>query len=199
MEANKVVQALKVLQEAGRDDLIKEGVWEQAWVGLKRPKRSSAERVSAAVLACKSPDASPKKFKKFKAKSIAGRKVSASPEHECAEVEECHMVGLPAMSLVCESGARFPRRSGASLRQRVAAAGRGAVVVKAGQVEGWPLVRGARVCAKLQARLPQAAVSGCGQLRAFDVCGRCKTRACAQEGHAASPSRFRKRWGMLRA
>ncbi|KAJ1217458.1 hypothetical protein NDU88_005052 [Pleurodeles waltl] len=73
------------------------------------------------------------------------------------------------MASVRGSGVRFPNRSGASLRQRVAAAGRGAVVVKAGQVVGRPLVRGARAHAKLQARLPPAAVSACGQLRAFDA------------------------------
>ncbi|KAJ1156759.1 hypothetical protein NDU88_009476 [Pleurodeles waltl] len=169
MVVNKVVQALKVLQEAGREDLIKDGVLEQAWVGLKRPKRSSAERVSAAVFACKSPEASPKRFKKCKTKSISGSEVSVSPERECAEVEELQLVDLPGVASVRGSGARFPRRSGASLRQRVAASGRGAVMVKAGRVAGWPLVRGARARAQFQARLPQAAVNACGQLGEFDV------------------------------
>ncbi|KAJ1157743.1 hypothetical protein NDU88_010443 [Pleurodeles waltl] len=143
MEANRVIQALKVLQEAGRGDFIREGVLEQAWVGLKRPKRSLAERVSAAVLVCKSPDASPKKFKKIKSKSVGGRKVSVSPEHERIEVEEYCTLGLPAVSLVLGSGARFPRRSGASLRQRVAAAGKGAVGDIACQAGGRQAMRGA--------------------------------------------------------
>ncbi|KAJ1090381.1 hypothetical protein NDU88_003514 [Pleurodeles waltl] len=122
MESNSVVQALRVLQEAGREDLIKEGVLEQAWVGLKRPKRSSAERVSAAVLACKSPD-SPKKFQKFKTKSVAGSKVSVSPER--LDLIEEIPVQLPGASGVRGGGTRLLRRSGSSLRQRVAAAGRG--------------------------------------------------------------------------
>ncbi|KAJ1159646.1 hypothetical protein NDU88_000151 [Pleurodeles waltl] len=122
MAANSVVQALRVLQEAGREDLIKEGVLEQAWVGLKRPKRSSAERVSAAVLACTSPE-SLKKFKKFIVKSVAGRKVSVSVERsECIEQGS---MNLPCVSGVRGGGARLIRRPGSSLRQRVAALGRG--------------------------------------------------------------------------
>ncbi|KAJ1202565.1 hypothetical protein NDU88_006363 [Pleurodeles waltl] len=164
MEANKVVQALKVLQEAGREDLIKEGVLEQAWVRLKRPKRPSADRVSAAVLACKSPEASPKKCKKFRAKSFAGRKVSVSPEREREEVEALYIEGLPGVSSGRGSEARFPRRSGASLRQRVAAAGRGAISLQAQGGAGQTLVRGFRVRAQGMARWPQAAMSACGQL-----------------------------------
>ncbi|KAJ1190692.1 hypothetical protein NDU88_000014 [Pleurodeles waltl] len=123
MEANKVVQALKVLQEAGREDLTKEGVLEQAWVGLKRPKRSSADRVSAAVLACKSPESSPKKCKKFRAKSFAGRKVSVSPEREREEVEELYIEGLPGVSSVRGVERVFPEdlelRCSSSWRQPV--------------------------------------------------------------------------------
>ncbi|KAJ1118090.1 hypothetical protein NDU88_006285 [Pleurodeles waltl] len=109
MESSKVVQALKVLQEAGREDLIREGVLEQAWEGLKRPKRSSAERVSAAVLACTSSEASPKRFKKFKSKSVSGRKVLVSPERVDAVVQG--EVDLPVVSVARGSGARFPRRA----------------------------------------------------------------------------------------
>ncbi|KAJ1218270.1 hypothetical protein NDU88_005853 [Pleurodeles waltl] len=121
MAANSVVQALKVLQDAGREDLIKEGVLEQAWVGLKRPKRLSAERVTAAVLACKSPK-SPKKLNKFREKSVAGRKVSVSPER--SEGSEEGLLKLPDF----RGGARLTRRSGSFLRQRVAAMGRGSSV-----------------------------------------------------------------------
>ncbi|KAJ1152162.1 hypothetical protein NDU88_004939 [Pleurodeles waltl] len=113
MAANSVVQALKVLQEAGREDLIKEGVLEQAWVGLKRPKKASAERVTAAVLVCTLPE-SPKKFRKFKVKSVAGRKVSVSPER--SEVMEQGLPNLPCVSGVREGGARLIRRTGLSLR-----------------------------------------------------------------------------------
>ncbi|KAJ1191640.1 hypothetical protein NDU88_000956 [Pleurodeles waltl] len=77
MEPNKVVQALKVLQDEGREDLIKEGVLEEAWVGLRRPKRLSSGGVMATVIACSSPQ---KKLKKCKSKSAEGRKVTRSPE-----------------------------------------------------------------------------------------------------------------------
>ncbi|KAJ1188387.1 hypothetical protein NDU88_005148 [Pleurodeles waltl] len=76
MEPSKVVQALKVLQDEGREDLIKDGVLEQAWIGLRRPKRLSAEGVSAAVAACSSPV---KAGRKFRCKSATGRKVARSP------------------------------------------------------------------------------------------------------------------------
>ncbi|KAJ1142483.1 hypothetical protein NDU88_008797 [Pleurodeles waltl] len=184
MEANKVVQALRVLPEAGREDLIKEGVLEQAWVGLKRPKRSSAERDSTAVFACKSPESSPRRFKKFKAKSFSGRKVSVSPERERAEMEELQFVGLPGVASVRGSGARFPRRSGASLRHQVAAASRGAVLVKAHSGAGQTLVRGTRARAQFKARRPQAATSACGQLGEFDVHAGVSKHACAHKGAA---------------
>ncbi|KAJ1127244.1 hypothetical protein NDU88_005647 [Pleurodeles waltl] len=125
MAANSVVQALKVLQEAGREDLIKEGVLEQVWVGLKRPKRSSAERVTAAVLACTSPE-SPKKCRKFKVKSVAGRKVSVSPER--LEGMEQGLLSFPGVSGMRGGGVHFIRRTGSSLRQRVAALGRGSSI-----------------------------------------------------------------------
>ncbi|KAJ1190877.1 hypothetical protein NDU88_000196 [Pleurodeles waltl] len=131
MAANSVVQALRVLQEAGREDLIKEGVLEQAWVGLKRPKRSSAERVSAAVLACTSPE-SPKKFRKFKEKSVAGRKVSVSPER--SEGLEQGLTNFPCVSGVRGGGAHLIRRTGSSLRQCMAALGRGSSIGMAARV-----------------------------------------------------------------
>ncbi|KAJ1192100.1 hypothetical protein NDU88_001412 [Pleurodeles waltl] len=142
MEINKVVQALKVLQEAGREDLIKEGFLEQAWVGLRRPKRSSSDRVSAAVLACKFPVVSPKKCRKFKAKSVAGRKVPISPDHEREESRVGAGGGLPCVSAVRRVAARSARRSGSLFSQRVAAVGRGAAVVLAGCGAGRTIGRG---------------------------------------------------------
>ncbi|KAJ1200961.1 hypothetical protein NDU88_004779 [Pleurodeles waltl] len=47
--------ALKLLFEAGREDLLKPDVFLQARVGFTRPKRSVASRVAAAVLACSPP------------------------------------------------------------------------------------------------------------------------------------------------
>ncbi|KAJ1204859.1 hypothetical protein NDU88_000297 [Pleurodeles waltl] len=125
MEPNKVVQALRVLQEEGREDLIKKGVLEHARVGLKRPKRSSAEGVTAAILACTSPEKSPKKFWKFKSKSVSGRKVSVSTE--LLEHVEQSLIELPVVRPIRRGGVRVSRRSGASLRQRVAAVGRGSL------------------------------------------------------------------------
>ncbi|KAJ1088395.1 hypothetical protein NDU88_001552 [Pleurodeles waltl] len=123
METNKVVEVLRILQQEGMEDLIREGVLEQAWVGLRRPKRSSAEGESAAILACASPDGSPKKGKKFRVKSIAGRKLSASPERRLLGNQL--RVDLPGDRAVRRGGIKVPRWSGASFRQRVAAIGRG--------------------------------------------------------------------------
>ncbi|KAJ1163299.1 hypothetical protein NDU88_003759 [Pleurodeles waltl] len=127
MEPNKVVQALKTLHDAGREDLIKEGVLEEAWLGLKRPERLSSGGVSAAVIACSSP---PIKSKKFKCKSAEGRKVTRSPEgfKDHWPLDS----GLSAALLVRKRGAgRSSRHSGGSLAQRVAAGGRGAVRLSA--------------------------------------------------------------------
>ncbi|KAJ1202999.1 hypothetical protein NDU88_006794 [Pleurodeles waltl] len=117
MEPNKVVQALKVLHDEGREDLLREGVLEQAWVGLKRPKRLSAEGVSAAVVACTSPV---KVLKKFKPKSVGGKKVARSPQ---SDVEPISVVRGPIEGVAGKrrGGSRFPRRQGASLSRRVAA------------------------------------------------------------------------------
>ncbi|KAJ1137796.1 hypothetical protein NDU88_004192 [Pleurodeles waltl] len=158
MAANNVVQALKVLQDAGRKDLIKEGVLEQAWVGLKRPKRSSAERVTAAVLACTSPK-SPKKCKKFKVKSVAGRKVSVSPER--SEGIEQGLLGLPDMR---GGGAHLTRRTGLFLRQRVAAMGRGSsitMVPGAGQGKAASVVS-SRSQSAMSAVPPRGRMVACG-------------------------------------
>ncbi|KAJ1156610.1 hypothetical protein NDU88_009328 [Pleurodeles waltl] len=126
MEPSKVVQALKILQDEGREDLIKEGVLEEAWVGLRRPKRLSARGVSAAVIACSS---SPQKSKKFKSKSAEGRKVLRSPE-ECDEAP-VKVPGSPTWFARKRGVGRSSRRSGGSLARRVAAGGRGAAISSA--------------------------------------------------------------------
>ncbi|KAJ1149447.1 hypothetical protein NDU88_002257 [Pleurodeles waltl] len=107
MEPSKVVQALKVLQDEGREDLIKDGVLEQAWVGLRRPKRLSAEGVSAAVAACSSPV---KAGRKFQCKSATGRKVARSPgEFEAAN----EVVAVQSPGGVKRQGiSSLPRRQG---------------------------------------------------------------------------------------
>ncbi|KAJ1090798.1 hypothetical protein NDU88_003927 [Pleurodeles waltl] len=132
MEPSKVVKALKVLQDEGREDLIKEGVLEEAWVGLRRPKRLSAEGVSAAVAACASPL---KTFKKFKSESANGRKVTRSPE--IYEVVRGDIVALQSLGGVPRrSASSLPRRQGSSLLQRVTAGGRGSGLVSAVRVGG---------------------------------------------------------------
>ncbi|KAJ1175762.1 hypothetical protein NDU88_001048 [Pleurodeles waltl] len=121
MELNKVVQALKTLRDEGREDLIKEGVLEEAWVGLKRPRRLSAQGVSAAVAACSSPLG---KAKKFKTKSAEGRKVARSPVQPQEVLVSA--LGPEVASVSRRRGAgRLLRRSGISLARRVAAGGRG--------------------------------------------------------------------------
>ncbi|KAJ1163582.1 hypothetical protein NDU88_004039 [Pleurodeles waltl] len=119
MEPSKVVMALKVLQDEGREDLIKEGVLEEAWVGLRRPKCSSAEGVSAAVAAC----SSPKSGKKFNRKSVEGRKVARSPELEV--LGESNMPSLTSVVSRGRRGVCLPRRQGSSLLRWVSAGGRG--------------------------------------------------------------------------
>ncbi|KAJ1137328.1 hypothetical protein NDU88_003739 [Pleurodeles waltl] len=52
-KAAAVREALRVLCEAVRDDLIQPGILSQAWVGLERPRRATAGAV--AVLACSPP------------------------------------------------------------------------------------------------------------------------------------------------
>ncbi|KAJ1181368.1 hypothetical protein NDU88_006575 [Pleurodeles waltl] len=126
MEPSKVVQALNILQDEGREDLIKEGVLEEAWVGLRRPKRLSSRGVSAAVIACSS---SPQKSKKFKSKSAEGRKVLRSPE-ECEEAS-VKVPGSPTWFARKRGAGRSLRRSGDSLAWRVAAGGRGAALSSA--------------------------------------------------------------------
>ncbi|KAJ1197489.1 hypothetical protein NDU88_001347 [Pleurodeles waltl] len=163
MEINTVVQALKVLQEAGREDLIREGVLEQAWVGLRRPKRSSSDRVSAAVLACKSPVTSPKKGRKFKVKSVAGRKVSFSPDHESEEARVSYEGGLPGLVAARRGAARTARRYGALLARRVAATGRGASVVTDGCVAGKSVGRSSRARSGAGAGRPRGAMRTCSQ------------------------------------
>ncbi|KAJ1090466.1 hypothetical protein NDU88_003598 [Pleurodeles waltl] len=120
MEPNKVVQELKVLQEEGREDLLKEGVLEQACVGLRRRKRASSEGVTVAILACKSPEQDPKKCK---SKSASGQKVKLSTEG-VVEVTGEGAANVHLLQSVRGGGAR---RSGASFRQRVASGGRGVV------------------------------------------------------------------------
>ncbi|KAJ1218858.1 hypothetical protein NDU88_006430 [Pleurodeles waltl] len=152
---NKVVQALQVLQEEGREDLLREDVLEQAWVGLRLPKRVSSEGVAAAVIACSSPVHPPKKFKQ---KSVAGRKVRISPERVVVEVQEATL-GLPTGKMqAIRGGMKFVRHAGASFQQRVASRGHrqeerakpGAVRLTSGEASGpglgiqeiYPLVEG---------------------------------------------------------
>ncbi|KAJ1218979.1 hypothetical protein NDU88_006550 [Pleurodeles waltl] len=151
MEPNKVVMALKVLQDEGREDLIKEGVLEEAWVGFKRPKRRSAGGVSAAVAAC----SSPKLGKKFKSKSVQGRKVSSSPELVVTDLS------VPQGSPVLSRGRRgvsLPRRQGSSLLRRAYAGGRGVplkpAVVRAGRMGARQKGARARLHSRPQAQSP---------------------------------------------
>ncbi|KAJ1170339.1 hypothetical protein NDU88_002217 [Pleurodeles waltl] len=120
---NKVVQALQVLQEEGREDLLWEGVLEQPWVGLRRPKRVSSECVAAAVMACSQPSQPPKMFKQ---KSAAGRQVRILPDRATSEVHDT-ILGLPVVQeQASRGGMRLTRRAGALFRQRVGSRGQGA-------------------------------------------------------------------------
>ncbi|KAJ1149938.1 hypothetical protein NDU88_002736 [Pleurodeles waltl] len=127
---------------------------EEAWVGLRRPKRLSAEGVSAAVAACSSPL---KACKKFKTKSAAGRKVSRSPEF----VEVVADLSVVPQSLAGVRGRRgvcLPRRQGSSLLRRVSAGGRGAGLMPAvavgSRMGAWARGSNARLVNRAQARSP---------------------------------------------
>ncbi|KAJ1206031.1 hypothetical protein NDU88_001446 [Pleurodeles waltl] len=139
MEPSKGVQALKVFKDEGREDLIGEGVLEQAWVGLRRPKRLSADAVTAAIIAFTSPGRAPKKFKR---KSVMGRKVARSPER-LSEVFGAEAGNLPSVRLHRQGSGKFPRRSGTSFQQRVAVGGRGGRLLKCG-ARGQPHGRAGR-------------------------------------------------------
>ncbi|KAJ1162059.1 hypothetical protein NDU88_002538 [Pleurodeles waltl] len=131
MEPTKVVQAQKVLQDEGRKDLLREGVLEEVWVGLRRPKRLSAEGVSAAVAACSSPV---KSGKKIQVKSATGRKVTRLPE----EVENVG-TGVPGHfnAVSRRRGvSSMPRRHGSSLLKRITAGGRGSALSAAVAMRG---------------------------------------------------------------
>ncbi|KAJ1217997.1 hypothetical protein NDU88_005583 [Pleurodeles waltl] len=154
MEPSRVVKVLKVLQDEGREDLIKEGVLEEAWVGLRRPKWLLAEGVSAAVAACSSP---PKSCKKFKTKIATGRKVSRSPE--LVEVLADPIMAPQSLAgMRRRRGVSLPRCQGLSSLRRVSVGGRGAGLMPAVTVAGHmgAQARGAhaRLSKRVQARSP---------------------------------------------
>ncbi|KAJ1161065.1 hypothetical protein NDU88_001553 [Pleurodeles waltl] len=131
--SSRVVEALKVLQEEGREDLLQQGVLEQAWVGLKRPKRASSEGVAAAVMACESPVRSSKKFRQ---KSVMGRRFAESVNKavllegdEAADSPQCVASGK-------RGGTKFAQPAGTSFRQRIAIRVRGAADLGAVAVVG---------------------------------------------------------------
>ncbi|KAJ1160107.1 hypothetical protein NDU88_000609 [Pleurodeles waltl] len=75
----------------------------------------------AAIIPCASPEQAPKKFK---TKSVTGRKITLSPERGLEGPAE-ELIVSPVLRSVQQGGARFARRSGASFRLRVAIGGRG--------------------------------------------------------------------------
>ncbi|KAJ1130503.1 hypothetical protein NDU88_008855 [Pleurodeles waltl] len=100
--SERVLQALRMLQEEGREDLLQEGVLGQEGIGLKRPRRASSEGVAAAVIACSPPVAGTK----CRQKSIMGRRYAqAVAENEEAEVFISK--GLPASGGVRRGGSRL--------------------------------------------------------------------------------------------
>ncbi|KAJ1096576.1 hypothetical protein NDU88_001711 [Pleurodeles waltl] len=150
MEPSKVVMALKVLQDEGREDLIKEGVLEEAWVGLRRPKRRSAEGVSAA--AC----SSPKSGKKFLRKSVEGRKVRHSPD--LGSDTNTSLLSVSASRSRGRRGGYLPRRRGSSFVRRISSGGRSALTRPAVASAGRMVAKGkgaqVQVSARLQAQSP---------------------------------------------
>ncbi|KAJ1198594.1 hypothetical protein NDU88_002433 [Pleurodeles waltl] len=119
--SEKVLQALRMLQEEGREDLLQEGVLGKEGVGVKRPRKPSSEGVAAAVIACSPPVTG----KKCRQKNAMGRRYAQA----VAVNEEAEVLinqDLPVSGGVRRGGSRLARRAGASLRQQVASQGRGA-------------------------------------------------------------------------
>ncbi|KAJ1214475.1 hypothetical protein NDU88_002093 [Pleurodeles waltl] len=113
--SERVLEALRVLQEEGREDLLQEGVLVQEGMGLKRPRRASSEGVAAAVIACSSPVSG----KKFRQKSVTGRRYGLAVAED-EELEGFTGAGLPVGCVGSRRGGpRLAQRVGASLRQRV--------------------------------------------------------------------------------
>ncbi|KAJ1175465.1 hypothetical protein NDU88_000753 [Pleurodeles waltl] len=119
--SERVLQALRMLQEEGREDLLQEGVLGQEGIHLKRLRRASSEGVAAAVIAC-SPTVTGKKCRQ---KSAMGRRYAQAMAVD-EEAEVFSREGLPASGGVRRGGSRLAWRAGPSLRQRVASRGRGA-------------------------------------------------------------------------
>ncbi|KAJ1203738.1 hypothetical protein NDU88_007519 [Pleurodeles waltl] len=120
-KSEKVLQALRMLQEEGREDLLHEGALGLEGAGIKRPRRASSEGVAPAVIAC-SP---PVKGKKCRQKSVMGRKYAQAAVSD-VEAEVFKLQDLPGVSGVRRGASRLARWAGASLQQRVASRGRGA-------------------------------------------------------------------------
>ncbi|KAJ1108461.1 hypothetical protein NDU88_005837 [Pleurodeles waltl] len=96
-------------------------------MGLKRPKRASSEGVAAAVMACSSP-LIPKKFRQ---KSVMGRRYSESGG-DGVVVQGCYAADSPSVFVGARRGStRLARCTGALIRQRVVSQGRGAADVSA--------------------------------------------------------------------
>ncbi|KAJ1190525.1 hypothetical protein NDU88_007263 [Pleurodeles waltl] len=120
-KSEKVLQALRMLQEEGREDLLHESALGLEGEGIKRPQRVSSEGVAAAVIACSPPVSG----KKCRQKSVMGRKYAQAAVLDVA-AEDFQLQDLPGVSGVRRGGSRLARHAGASLQQRVASRGRGA-------------------------------------------------------------------------
>ncbi|KAJ1217699.1 hypothetical protein NDU88_005290 [Pleurodeles waltl] len=153
------MQVLRMLQEESREDLLQEGVLQQAWVGLKRPNRASSEGVAAVVIACESPT---RKSKKFRQKSVAGRKIVASPD-SIVVIQGREGGGLPGHNQAGRRGeTKFVRRCDASIRQRVCAKRRGinqhGVVTSVGHLVAAVLSAHERVATRVSAEIRKQAL-----------------------------------------
>ncbi|KAJ1156476.1 hypothetical protein NDU88_009195 [Pleurodeles waltl] len=167
--SSRAIEASKVLQEEGREDLLQHGVLEQVWVGLKRPKRASSEGVAAAFMACTSPFRSSKKFRQ---KSAMGRKYVESVNDSALSERFVGSDSPQRIGGAKRGGTRFTRRAGASIWQCIASRGRGAA--EKSEVAAFGRM-GAEACAhapvsvcregkkKKQAPLPSEMVSNRGE------------------------------------
>ncbi|KAJ1219221.1 hypothetical protein NDU88_006790 [Pleurodeles waltl] len=121
-EATLVVQAIKILQEKKKRIYCRRRVLEQAWMGLRRPKRTSAKGVAVAVMACTPPEP---KHKKIQAEKCSRAHVSPEPDLVHEAVEELAIPLPERATWVPWDGLGLAHRSGAAMQEQVSSCGRG--------------------------------------------------------------------------
>ncbi|KAJ1151439.1 hypothetical protein NDU88_004220 [Pleurodeles waltl] len=150
----RVLEALKVLQEEGREDLLQQGVLDQEVMGLKRPRGASSEGVAAAVIAYSSPVSG----KKYKQKSVMGwryaqiRQCVASRGRGAADHSAVVAVGRLGSEARVTAHAPASRKKAVRLRQQAPLSSRNIGERAEGVFEKRPLAEGCKMAARIEDR-----------------------------------------------